>query len=602
MNKTVNINIGGLFFHIDEDAYQKLSRYFDAIKRSLSNSNGKDEIMKDIEMRVAEIFTERQKSDKHVINLKDVDEVVAVMGQPEDYRIEEDANEQPYSAYTGKVKKLYRDKDNGSIAGVCTGLGHYLGVDSLWIKIVLIIITLAGFGVGVIAYLILWAIVPKALTTAEKLEMTGEPVNISSIKNKVSEEIENVSTKIKNVDYDKMGNQIKATGESAGNKIGNILITIFGAFAKVLGAIILVVSAIALLGVCVSGIILLFSSSLPTYTLMNHISTPFDYDTPLWLQGILFIIVFGIPLFFLLILGLKLLVNNLKSIGNPLKYSLLGIWIIALSFLIVLIIKETSKIAYDGKAVQKEVLNLKDKDTLLIKFITNDYYSKNINDKTDYKYTQDENNNAVIYSNDVSIKVLKTDEKLPYLQIEKLSVGNSPVEAKKKAEKIKYKFKFEGNKLILDNYFLSEVTNRFKNKEVELYLYLPKNVLFKMDSSVKNYDESDNDFFNLHYSSSDYLYKVDESKIKCLNCPVNENEYNDVYTEDISITTDDTSTTKITKINGTIVTEDKIGNEGGRLILNKDGIIIKSGEENSNQNQEIKSIKIDKNGLEIKTK
>ena len=91
MNKTVNINIGGLFFHIDEDAYQKLSRYFDAIKRSLSNSSGKDEIMKDIEMRVAELFTERQKSDKHVINNVDVDQVVAVMGQPEDYRIDDDA-------------------------------------------------------------------------------------------------------------------------------------------------------------------------------------------------------------------------------------------------------------------------------------------------------------------------------------------------------------------------------------------------------------------------------------------------------------------------------------------------------------------------------
>ena len=51
MNKTVNINIGGLFFHIDEDAYQKLSRYFDAIKNSLTDATGKDEIMKDIEMR-----------------------------------------------------------------------------------------------------------------------------------------------------------------------------------------------------------------------------------------------------------------------------------------------------------------------------------------------------------------------------------------------------------------------------------------------------------------------------------------------------------------------------------------------------------------------
>lgn len=105
MNKTVNINIGGLFFHIDEDAYQKLSRYFDAIKRSLSNSSGKDEIMKDIEMRVAELLTEQQKSDKHVINLKDVDQVVAVMGQPEDYRIDDD-NQEPSSAnFTSSGRK-----------------------------------------------------------------------------------------------------------------------------------------------------------------------------------------------------------------------------------------------------------------------------------------------------------------------------------------------------------------------------------------------------------------------------------------------------------------------------------------------------------------
>jgi hypothetical protein len=129
---------------------------------------------------------------------------------------------------------------------------------------------------------------------------------------------------------------------------------------------------------------------------------------------------------------------------------------------------------------------------------------------------------------------------------------------------------------------------------------LPKGVVFKMDSNVKNYDNSDNDFFNLHYSSSDYIYKVDESKIKCLNCPVNENEYGDVYTEDISITTDDSSTTKITKINGTVVTEENIGNEGGRLILNKDGILVKSGQ-NKIESDDIKSIKIDKNGLEIKT-
>ena len=90
MNKTVNINLGGMFFHIDEDAYQKLTRYFDAIKRSLSKSSGQEEIIKDIEMRVSELLTEKQKTEKHVVTLREVDEVISVMGQPEDYIIEED--------------------------------------------------------------------------------------------------------------------------------------------------------------------------------------------------------------------------------------------------------------------------------------------------------------------------------------------------------------------------------------------------------------------------------------------------------------------------------------------------------------------------------
>jgi copper chaperone CopZ len=106
MNKTVNINLGGMFFHIDEDAYLKLTRYFDAIKRSLSKSSGQDEIIKDIEMRV-ELLTENQKTDKQVVGLKEVDQVIAVMGQPEDYIIEEDNHDtHSYSGAPRKTKKI----------------------------------------------------------------------------------------------------------------------------------------------------------------------------------------------------------------------------------------------------------------------------------------------------------------------------------------------------------------------------------------------------------------------------------------------------------------------------------------------------------------
>jgi phage shock protein PspC (stress-responsive transcriptional regulator) len=578
MNKTVNINIGGLFFHIDEDAFQKLTRYFDAIRRSLTNSSGQEEIMKDIEMRVAELFSDRQKSDKHVINLKDVDEVVAVMGQPEDYRIDDEANENTNTNFSGTGrKKLYRDKDKGIIGGVCTGLGHYFGIDSIWIKILFLIFVFAGFGSGILAYFILWVITPKAVTTTEKLEMTGEPVTISNIEKKVREEFENVSTKFKNVDYDKMGNQVKATAESAGNKIGDAFSAIFGAFAKVLGALIVVFSSISLLSVCIASVFLMFSSSLPENTVFNHIHTPIGLETPLWIQGILFLFAAGIPLFFILILGLKLLVTNLKSIGSVAKYSLLALWIIAIGVVISLGVQEASQIAYDGKEVKKEVINISPTDTLYIKFKNNDFYSKNYNENRDIWLTQDENNKEVIYSNNVTIEIMKTDEALPYLQIEKLANGKSPAEAKKRAEKIKFSYKIDGNQLILDNYLLTEINNKFRDQHVEVFLYLPEGTFFKPEDSVKNYDRSDNDFFNLHHSSDNYTYKVVDNKVICLNCPPEENEFNDVETEIIN--QDSTAT----------------------IQLNKDGILIKKG--SNNESEEVKSIKINGDGLTIeKTK
>ena len=587
MNKTVNINIGGMIFHIDEDAYQKLTRYFEAIKRSLSNSSGQDEIMKDIEMRVAELLIEKQKSDKHVISNKDVEEVITVMGQPEDYKIDGDPEQkasEPFYPYT-KSKKLYRDKDRGTIAGVCTGLGHYFGIEAVWIKI-LFLILFFGFGTGFIAYIILWIAMPKAITTSEKLEMTGEPVTISTIEKKVREEFDSVSNKFKSADYDKMGNEIKTGANKVAGGIGEVFMNIFKVFAKILGAIILVFSSLSLLGICIGSIVLMFSSSMPDNYILNHISTPIGLETPLWVQGILFLLAAGIPMFFFLILGLKLLVSNLKSIGNIAKYSLLAVWIIAVGILISLGIKEATQIAYDGKDVKKETINLVPTDTLLIKFKNNDFYSKNNDHNTDYRLTQDEKNSEVIYSNNVSIEILKTDSTTPYIQIEKLAVGKSAIEAKNRAEKIKYGYKIEGNKLILDNYLLTDVANKFRDQKVELFLYLPKGILFKTDENFQDYDQSENNFFNLHFSSKDYTYKVGENKVKCLNCPEDENEYNDVdNADDINIQTNsnvkDSVITTTVNVNGqkVIVNEkSKPGKSAGRskLKIDQNGVIIKT--------------------------
>ncbi len=572
MNKTVNINIGGLFFHIDEDAFQKLSRYFEAIKRSLTNASGTDEIMKDIEMRVAELLTDRQKSDKHVINIKDVDEVIKVMGQPEDYRIDDDGEEGASSNFSNSSprKKLYRDKDKGSIGGVCTGLGYYFGFDATWIKIAFLATAFAGFGFGIIVYLILWIATPEAITTSEKLEMTGEPVTITTIEKKVRAEFDHVAHKIKNVDYDKMGNQVKHNAEKAGNQLGDFIIKILEVFAKILGASLLMFSAFALLGIIIAAIVLLCSSSLPTNTLLNHFKTPIGLETPLWLQAILFFFAFGIPLFFLLLLGLKLLVTNLKSIGNIAKYSLLAVWIIAVGVLISLGINEMTQLAFEGKTVKKETFMLHAKDTLHIKFATYDYISKNFDEREDFIFTQDSAKHEVIYSNNINLKLKATDRTEPYIQIERLANGSSFNEANTRAEKIKYSYKIVGNQLMLDNFLLTEVSNKFRNQHVDVYLYLPVGTLFKMDDNVDKFEDSDNEYFNRHFSSDEYIYRVDSYKVKCLNCPADENEYNDV----------ELSTPEIPVVNDTINVPAPVApvapTKPSRLTQDKNGIITKT--------------------------
>jgi hypothetical protein len=254
---------------------------------------------------------------------------------------------------------------------------------------------------------------------------------------------------------------------------------------------------------------MIFSSAMPDNYILNHINSPIGLETPLWLQGILFILAFGIPLFFLLILSLKILITNLKSIGNPIKYILLALWVLAVGSFIALGINEVTKIAYNGKVVHKEELILTPKDTLYIRFKNNDFYAKNSVRNRSFKLTQDENSKDVMYSNNVSIEIMETDETIPYLQIEKIAKGKSITEAKKRADKIKYGYKLDGNTLILDDYILSSIENKLRGQGVEIYLYLPKGTVFKTDKNFENFNQSNTDYFNFR-NSLDNIYKVEK--------------------------------------------------------------------------------------------
>ena len=570
MNKTVNINLGGMFFHIDEDAYLKLTRYFDAIKRSLNNSSGQDEIIKDIEMRVSELLNEKQISEKHVVGLKDVDEVITVMGQPEDYILEDEGkSNQSFNNSTRKHKKLYRDKEKGMIGGVATGLGHYFGVDAVWVKILFLVFVFAGFGTGILAYFVLWVVTPEAITTSEKLEMTGEPVTISNIEKKVREEIESLSDKFKNADYDAMGNQVKSGAERISSSVGDFIMTGFKIFAKLLG-VILIIGGITVLFFLLVGVFTLGTNVFIDFPWQNFIEAGNFTEYPIWSFGLLMFFAVGIPFLFMTLLGFKLLAPNTKTIGNIAKYTLLAIWIIAVAIAISIGIKQATEVSYDNKMVEKKTISIQPTDTLFVKFKYNNYFAKDLDHHREFEFVQDSANNQLIYSTNVRLRVLHTDEAAPYIQIEKSARGNSFVAAKKRAEKINYNVEIRGNQLILDNYFLTDVKNKFRDQEVEIYLYLPEGQLFKPDASVQDYDDSDDSFFNLHFSGN-YNYKVEGSKIKCLNCPADENDFEDVEEEN-TIDNDTVKEVSI-KINGKEVLNGK--KSSGRLTTDKDGVVIK---------------------------
>ncbi|HET8855461.1 MAG TPA: PspC domain-containing protein, partial [Salinimicrobium sp.] len=194
MNKTVNINLSGIFFHIDEDAFHKLQHYLDSVKRSFANTPGSEEINADIEARIAELFQERMKTEKQVISLREVEEIIMIMGQPEDYVLDEEIFEDETAASAGPKtrKQLFRDTEHSYVAGVSSGLGHYLGMEAIWVRILWVLLTLGSSGAFILIYIAFWIFVPEAKTTADKLAMRGEPVTISNIERKIKEGFDEV--------------------------------------------------------------------------------------------------------------------------------------------------------------------------------------------------------------------------------------------------------------------------------------------------------------------------------------------------------------------------------------------------------------------------
>ena len=190
MKITVSINLGGYSFNIDEDAYAELKRYLKNLELHFAGEESSSEILSDIETRMAELFRTKITSYKQVINIEDVHQAISVLGTPEDISDNDGPSARDKFSSPG-YHRMYRDPDHRIIGGVCSGMGAYWDIDPLIVRIIFVALALGG-GLGVLVYLILYIVIPEAKTTAQKIEMKGNPVNIHNIKDSVKKEFDNV--------------------------------------------------------------------------------------------------------------------------------------------------------------------------------------------------------------------------------------------------------------------------------------------------------------------------------------------------------------------------------------------------------------------------
>lgn len=259
MNKTISVNIGGRVFNIEVLAYDRLNLYLNTIRSYFGKGESTDEIIADIELRIAELFLERITNQKQVVTEKDVDDIISIMGKPEDYVEEDPEGNEGFTKTntTGSHRRVFRDPDNKVALGVCSGISAYFGIDPIILR-ALFVLSFIFYGSGLLLYLVLALIIPKAKTTAEKLQMHGEPVTVENISRKVSESFNDVKEDIK--DFGKKNGVNEKRFSTARSQGSEFLRDVFDNLGKTLKVLLVIV--IKIIGVCliIGGVCAIFAS------------------------------------------------------------------------------------------------------------------------------------------------------------------------------------------------------------------------------------------------------------------------------------------------------------------------------------------------------
>ena len=374
MKKTFTINISGNVFHIDEDAYEKLQNYLHMLNSHFGNSEEGREILQDIEARIAELFNEKMKEGKDVIIDPWVDEVIARMGKPEDF-MEGEETESPSSGPAARQKtkrRMYRDPDRRVFGGVCGGMGAYFNIDPVVLRIIFFVLFFIIGPFNVLVYFMLWIAVPKARTTAQRLEMRGEDATVSNIEKSIKEEVKEVKDSFRRF----TNSDTYEKGKDGISRFGDLVYNILKVSLKVLvifvGALLILAGFFGLLG--------FLSTILIGHSIIQNVPWGFGWGSEFHMPGlfehfvspgsitlsiIAIVLLVAIPLLAVLFIGTKMIFRY-KTNNKIIGLASVGIWLVALFTLILVSLGQIDNFSKRTSTTTSTKINCTECPTLIL--------------------------------------------------------------------------------------------------------------------------------------------------------------------------------------------------------------------------------------------
>jgi phage shock protein PspC (stress-responsive transcriptional regulator) len=365
MKKVTNITLGGFVFVIEDEAYEKMSTYLSAIEQRFSKNEDYKEIVQDIENAIAEKFMQAGKDEKHAVTEDLVAQVILEMGNAEDLatddtepRTEKKPPESTEATET-VAKRFFRDPDDVIVAGVASGIARYFDIDPVIIRLLFVIsVFLNGF--GIFAYIILWLVVPKAETTAQKYAMRGERMTLHEITEHVKKKLDEEVNEKRITQAKGLWTTLRGFLENVFSLLGKALQALFHVLRYIVGFAIIIAGALGVAGlVSILSVLWVGESAWLSPELQDTVTTLLSDTSGYVLLGALFTSLF-IPLLFVIILGGSLLAGkNLFTITKTLVLGILWITALTLTATFGLILKPTLENVFDDNRNSVETIRLR---------------------------------------------------------------------------------------------------------------------------------------------------------------------------------------------------------------------------------------------------